>query len=247
MVASIAAFLSGCSKNEEPENLVKLSFNLTDAPAGYDQLNIEILGVQVIIDDSIYDLDTQSGIYNLLDLVNGKDTLLAEQEVPTGMLSQVRLILGENNNLLIGEDTYDLKTPSAQQSGLKLNVHKEFLPGIAYEYTIDFDAGRSIVNTGNDNYILKPVLRVYAEAVSGAIEGVVSPPEARPFIYAISGSKDTSSTYADTLTGRFMFKGLSEGIYNLEFMPIAPFNDTTLTEISVSNGSITEPDTLKFQ
>ncbi len=42
-----------------------------------------------------------------------------------------------------------MKTPSAQQSGLKLNVHEEFLQGVAYEYIIDFDAARSIVKTGN--------------------------------------------------------------------------------------------------
>lgn len=247
MASIIITSIISCSKVNDKDNLSKITFHLTDAPASYDKVNIDIVGVQVIINDSIIDLETQSGVYNLLDFVNGKDTLIVEQEIPFGMLSQIRLLLGDNNDILIGEDSYNLKTPSAQQSGLKLNVHQEFLPGVAYEYTIDFDAGKSIVKTGSGEYILKPVIKVFSESVSGAIEGVISPADARPMIYAISESDDTSSTFADTLSGRFMFKGLSEGKYNLDFIPLFLFSDTTIQDISVQTGSVTKLDTLKFQ
>lgn len=247
MFLLIFALLLGCNKVNDKENYAKVMFHLTDAPAVYDKVNINIVGVQVIINDSIIDLETQTGVYNLLDFVNGKDTLIVDQEVPTGMLSQVRLLLGDNNNLLIGEDTQDLKTPSAQQSGLKLNVHQELLPGLAYEYTIDFDAGKSIVKTGNGKYILKPVIKVFSEAVSGAIEGIISPADARPMIYAISELDDTSTTFSDTLTGKFMFKGLSGGAYNIDFTPVSPYSDTTLKDIMVETGKVTRLDTLKFE
>jgi len=247
IAALIITLIISCSKVNDKDNLSKITFHLTDAPAVYDKVNIDIVGIQVIINDSIIDLETQSGVYNLLDFVNGKDTLIVEQEIPFGMLSQIRLLLGDNNNLMIGEDPFDLKTPSAQQSGLKLNVHQEFLPGVAYEYTIDFDAGKSIVKTGNGEYILKPVIKVFSEAVSGTIEGVILPANARPMIYAISELDDTSSTFSDTLSGRFMFRGLSEGKYDLDFIPLTPFNDTTLKDISVQTGSVTKLDTLKFQ
>ena len=144
---TLSAFLIlaiGCKKTDHNESLSKITFNLTDAPAVYDMVNIDLVGIQVIINDSIIDLETSAGIYNLLDFVNGKDTLVVEDFVPSGMLSQVRLILGENNNLKIGEDSYNLKTPSAQQSGLKLNVHQQIIPSLSYEYTIDFDAARSL-------------------------------------------------------------------------------------------------------
>ena len=43
-----------------------------------------------------------AGTYNLLDLVNGKDTLLADSDVPPGgTISQVRLVLGPNNYVFI--------------------------------------------------------------------------------------------------------------------------------------------------
>lgn len=249
VIFSICALInSGCTKDENNnEGKAMLSFRLTDAPADYDEVNIEITGLQVIINDSIIELDVVEGIYNLLDLVNGKDTLIAEQDIPSGKMSQVRLILGDNNSLVIDHTSFDLKTPSAQQSGLKLNVHEDFTEGIAYEYTIDFDAAKSIVETGNGKYILKPVLRVFTASVSGALKGVVSPPKAKPWIYAISAQQDSVSTFADTISGNFMFNGLTAGTYNLSFVPQDSYNDTILQNIIVSNGTVTKLDTLKFK
>jgi hypothetical protein len=241
------AFISCDKDNTNLEGKAMLSLKLTDAPATYDKVNIEIIGLQVIINDSIIDMDVEKGIYNLLDLVNGKDTLIADQEITAGKLSQIRLILGDNNSLIEGQASFDLKTPSAQQSGLKLNIHADLSQGIAYEYTIDFDAAKSIVETGNGKYILKPVLRVFTNAVSGAIKGVVYPVKAKPWIYAISAQMDSISTSADTVSGNFMFGGLPAGKYKLSFLPQDPYADTTLQNISVTDGTVTKLDTMKFK
>jgi hypothetical protein len=240
-----AIALASCNKDNSTEP-PRLTFRLTDAPAAYDKVNIDIVGVQAIIDGKTIDLQVNTGIYNLLDLANGKDTVLVDQQIPEGRLSQIRLILGSNNTIVVNGQTIDLTTPSAQQSGLKLNVQADFLQGIAYEYIIDFDAARSIVETGNGNPILKPVIRVFTKAVSGAIEGVVSPAKAKPLIYAISASLDSLSVYADTTSGKFMFRGLTEGNYKLRFLPVSPFKDSTLYNVSVTTGLVTKIDTLKF-
>ncbi|MFC2081095.1 DUF4382 domain-containing protein [Bacteroidota bacterium] len=224
----------------------QIQFLLTDAPGEYQQVNIDIVAVNVILNDSLIELATNQGIYNLLDFVNGKDTVLVTDEVPSGFISQVRLVLGENNTVMIDSVLHDIKTPSAQQSGLKLNVHEEFLPGDAYSYIIDFDADKSIVKKGNGNYSLKPVIRVFTEVITGSIEGIVQPAEARPLIMAIS-ENDTSSTYADTTSGNFMLRGLLESSYSLEFHPVEGFKDTTLTDISVYPGQTTLIDTLRIK
>ena len=39
---------------------------------------------------------------------------------------------------------------------------------------MDWDVQKSIVETGSDKYILKPVIRVEAEANTGGIEGIVT-------------------------------------------------------------------------
>jgi hypothetical protein len=245
LIISIGLF--SCKKEESPFNgTSRLSFRLTDAPGAFEEVNVDIKGVQAIVNDTVIDLTVNAGIYNLLDFVNGKDTLLVDQQIPSGKLSQIRLILGENNTLKTGGVVYALKTPSAQQSGLKLNVHADFFQGIAYEYVIDFDAARSVVNTGSGMYILKPVLKVFTKSISGAIKGVVFPATARPAIYAISSKSDSSSVYADSISGNYLFRGLAEGVYKLSFVPVAPYTGKTLTDVSVKNGSVTSIDTVKF-
>jgi hypothetical protein len=245
LILLLTFVLISCNKDNVVES-PRLTFRLTDAPAAYDEVNIDIVGVQAIIDGKTIDLEVNAGIYNLLDFTNGKDTVLVDQQIPEGKLSQIRLILGENNTLLSKGQSVDLTTPSAQQSGLKLNVQADFLQGVAYEYIIDFDASRSIVKTGSSKHILKPVIKVFTKAVSGAIEGVVSPAKAKPLIYAISAQLDSVSTFADTTSGKFMFRGLTEGIYKLSFLPVTPYNESTLLNISVKTGLVTKLDTLKF-
>lgn len=243
----IVGLLLSCSKDTIRNESSRLKISLTDAPGIFEEVNIDIVGVKIILNDSLVELNAQTGIYNLLDFVNGHDTVLVDEEIPNGKLSQIRLILGYNNSVKVDSIVYNLKTPSAQQSGLKLNVHKEFFSGIIYTYVIDFDAGKSVVNTGNDKYILKPVIRVFSEAITGAIQGVVQPVEANPLIYAISTTDDTSSTFSDTLSGKFMFRGLNEGTYRLEFMPDNSYNDTTLYDVEVLTGNVTVIDTLYLQ
>ena len=243
LFAALIVFLNGCSDLNNDSERAKIQFLLTDMPGEYQEVNIDITAVNVIINDSVIELATNQGIYNILEFVNGKDTLLVTDEIPTGFLSQIRLILGENNTVMADSVVWDMKTPSAQQSGLKLNVHQEFLPGISYSYIIDFEAKKSIVKTGNGKYILKPVIRVFTEAITGSVQGVIRPVAATPLILAI-GENDTSSTYADTITGNFLVRGLSEGIYSLEFHPLEGFKDTTLTDIEVLPGQITLIDTL---
>ncbi|MCK4748659.1 MAG: DUF4382 domain-containing protein [Bacteroidales bacterium] len=242
-VVAFMLLLTACSESINESERAKIQFLLTDMPGEYQEVNIDIEAVKVIINDSLIELETNKAIYNILEFVNGKDTVLVTDEIPTGFLSQIRLILGDDNTVMADDVVHDLKTPSAQQSGLKLNVHQEFVPGISYTYVLDFEAAKSIVKTGNGKYILKPVIRVFTEAITGSVEGVIQPAAAKPLILAIS-ENDTSSTYADTTTGDYLIRGLPEGMYTLEFLPVEGFNDTTLTDIEIIPGLTTLIDTL---
>lgn len=246
----IIALLVGCKKvdstsdgsGQSVNNPDKTNFNMrmTDAPGDYDQVNVEIIGAEVHSDvNGWVSLNVKPGIYNLLDLTNGKDTLIANGQIAVGKVSQIRLTLGTNNTVVVDSQTYALSTPSAQQSGLKLDVNANLLSGIDYNMLIDFDADKSIVKTGNGKYILKPVIRVVSSAVNGAIKGIVLPLLAQPAIYVISGT-DTVSTYADVLTGGFYVGGLAAGSYNVWVMPKAPYADTSFMSVGVSLGAQTD-------
>lgn len=247
-LAFMAVLMISCDRNESGDD-ARLRLYLTDAPGQFEEVNVDIAGVEVIIDGTRIELDVEGGVVNLLELTNGRQTLLADQPVPAGTLSQVRLILGENNSVKVDGGVHSLVTPSAQQSGLKFNVHRDFVPEFAYDYIIDFDAARSIVKTGSAKYILKPVIRVFSEVASGAIKGNVFPPEAKTLIHAISAADDTSSTRADSVSGDYVLRGLPEGFYTLKFIPDTHrYDDTaTIENVEVVTGIITVPDTVKFE
>jgi hypothetical protein len=246
-IVIILCMITACSRGEDDkQEHARIKIYLTDAPVDYQEVNIDVVSVRVIINDSLINLPTNAGIYNILDFVNGKDTLLVEDEIPAGYLSQIRLVLGEENTVMRDSVVYDMKTPSAQQSGLKLNVHEDIHPGISYAYVLDFEADKSIVRTGNGRHQLKPVIRVYTKAVTGILQGVSWPPEAKAYISVINAS-DTIGTAADTVTGEFLVRGLEEGTYNVDFESSDGFRDTTLTDISILFGQVTQLDTMKLR
>ena len=173
-LATTSLLLICCTKQK---NSSRLTVYLTDAPAAYDALNIDIARVEIKSgsdqgDDGWQELPVNAGIYNLLEFTNGMDTLLSSVELPAGKVSQLRLILGTNNTIVVnGTSTpLPLATPSALTSGLKFNIHANLVEGVEYKLWIDFDAARSVVVTGNTDYKLKPVLRTFTEATSGALK-----------------------------------------------------------------------------
>lgn len=232
--------LSGCSD----EKNARLQVYLTDAPGDYQEVNIDIEGVEIHTSDEATDkgwkaLDVNEGVYSLLELTNGLDTLLGEIEIPAGKISQIRLILGDDNTVTVDDQTYELSTPSAQQSGLKLQVHETLAEGITYKILLDFDVARSIVQTGSDQYKLKPVIRAITEAQDGAIKGQVTPVEATPAVYAIIGADTLGSAYCNE-QGEFMIRGLAEGSYLVSFQPKTGYAGKVVENIPVQLGSVTD-------
>lgn len=157
---TISLFFYACKKNNE--GTTNLKVNLTDAPFDASAVNVDIKEVNVKFRDdstSWIKLSTTAGIYNLLGLQNGIDTLLAVGPVPTGLLKEIRLVLGNNNSIVIKDTIYPLTIPSGGSSGLKIKVNKNLAAGID-SILVDFDAGLSVIKTGNGTYILKPVLKI---------------------------------------------------------------------------------------
>lgn len=248
MLAHIAMVAIACKEElaQDPNSYSRLKVTMKDSPGDYDSVIISVKSVEVKTNNGSYEYPFNKSV-NLLELVNGKDTVLADESIPTGRISQVRLILEETGNYIYkGGERFDLKTPSAQQSGLKLNIQKELVQGITYTLELDFDVAKSIVETGSGEFILKPVIRVMTEAITGGIKGIVLPSNDPIAIMAIINS-DTFSTYTEIVEGKFIIKGLSTGQYKLMIDPAAPLQDTVLNNVSVQNGQITDIGTVTLQ
>ncbi len=239
-VVAASFFLSACND----EKNARLEVRLTDAPGDYEEVNIDIQGVEIHSNggnqsNGWMSLNVMPGVYSLLELTNGLDTLLGTIELPAGKISQIRLVLGDNNTIKVDGETKDLSTPSAQQSGLKLNLHADLQEGITYKILLDFDVARSIVNKGTGNYSLKPVIRAISEATSGAIKGSVSKPESTPAVYAIIGLDTLGTSFADA-TGKFLIKGLAAGTYIVSFAPATGYVIANKTDVGVTIGNVTD-------
>jgi hypothetical protein len=241
----LAVFMTGfiaTSCNDDENKNARIEVRLTDAPGDYEEVNIDIQDVQFNLTSSAssgwesIDLKAK-GVYNLLDLTNGLDTLLGTYELPAGTISQIRLVLGTNNTVKVGGNTYDLFTPSAQQSGLKLNLQQTLQEGVTYKILLDFDAGKSVVARGNNTYLLKPVVRAIAESTTGAIKGSISPIEANPGIYALNGADTVASTFPD-VDGKFLIRALPAGTYHVRFAPKTGFLPKEIEDVDVTTGSV---------
>jgi hypothetical protein len=234
----------------------KFEVRLTDAPGDYRAVNLDVQQVQVHVSDDDNANGWQSlglirpGIYNVMDYTNGNSALLTSADFPAGKISQIRLILGNNNTLTLRDGTVvPLNTPSAQQSGLKLKIDAVLVRDVTYQLVLDFDVAKSIVARGNGAYNLKPVIRTVTTAVAGGIRGTATPAAARPLVLAIRTSvapNDTLSTTADA-TGGFLLRGVPAGTYRVELLTASPYRNATRTGVVVANDQITDLGAVSVQ
>ena len=157
-------FCNSCEKDKPEYGFIVV--NLTDAPAAYQQVNVDIQAVEVHVvptsgNAQWITLPTQSGIYDLLKLQNGIDsTIVTTNQLPAGKITQMRLILGSNNSVVDNSNvTYPLTVPSGSQSGIKIPGPITVNANTTVQVLLDFDASKSVIQQGNQDYQLKPVIQ----------------------------------------------------------------------------------------
>ena len=247
-------FIVACNKDMDDNisSTSRLKITLADSPGDYEAVYVDIEDVMVY---SVSEQDTgwislpniQSGIYDLLTLTNGLDTLLGESEITSGYLSEIRLVLGPDNYLVTTEDSIHLDTPSAQQSGLKLYIEQFMEPDLTYNIILDFDAAKSVIHAGNSGkYILKPVLRTLIEQTTGSIKGRLQPDSVTYAVYAVVNG-DSIGTFTDA-NGAFVLKGLSPEIYAVYVDPgkNSGLKDTILPPVGIDMGIVTNLGTIQL-
>jgi hypothetical protein len=244
-------FLASCDKSGTTSDRARMQVYLTDDPGDYEAVYIDVQDVRI---NTTTDAETgwvslgnvHRGTYNLLTLVNDKDTMLADAEIPKGRIEQIRLVLGNENYVKVDGKMIKLETPSAQQSGLKLNIHQDANEGVLYKLLLDFDVAKSVHQTGNGKYMLKPTIRTMLEAIGGSIRGYVTPNTVQTAVLAIQGTDTVASTYS--LNGGYIIKGLNAGAYNLHFLPTdTSFKTQVKTGINVGVNNVTTVDTVRLQ
>ncbi|WP_298528644.1 DUF4382 domain-containing protein [uncultured Christiangramia sp.] len=237
----ISVGLVSCNDDDSDgssSEMANLSIRMTDAPGDYDAVFIDVQGIEIQLEaDDDLDAtdddgtegsewvtveDVNTGIYDLLELTGGVSQLLADTEIEAGYVGQMRLILGPDNTVVVDGETKALNTPSAQQSGLKLQLNQRLEGGENYAFLLDFDVEQSIVETGNGGYNLKPVIRLSAEANAGMVVGTTVVPAALSSdvqsLVVLTGNGITVSAYTNN-DGDFALNGVPAGTYDVKITP----------------------------
>jgi hypothetical protein len=98
-----------------------------------------------------------------IDLLQFTDVskVLGQNVLDSGKYTQIRLKI-DSGKVTIGGKIYDLIIPSKV---LKLNRGFDIQPNTTLKLTLDFKAEKSLVETGNNKFKLKPVIAVISEEV----------------------------------------------------------------------------------
>lgn len=165
ILAVVPLLITGCKKDLK-NTASNVQFKMTDAPAHFDALNIDIQGIQAHTQAGGWvSLQSSLGVTNILNYTNGNATLVAEGSFPAGIMDQVNLVLGSNNSVVVNGTTYALSA-AAVQSGLNISLHNQLQAGSNYVWTIDFDAAQSVTTSGSGSFQLNPVIRLIVDSLS---------------------------------------------------------------------------------
>ena len=233
-----------------------LRLALTDAPScGYDAVNVTIERVRVHQSSGASDTDggwsevvlNPARRVNLLNLTNGVLDELGQTPLPTGKYTQLRLVLADNNganplaNSVVptGSAEVALKTPSGQQSGVKVKIDIDIAANQLADFVLDFDACKSVVVAGGSGkYLLKPQLTViprYVSGVAGFVDATLV--TGNTSVSLQQGGVVIKATTPDS-AGKFLLQPAAPGSYTLVLT--APGRTTYIvTNVAVAANTVT--------
>ena len=238
------ALLQGCGGGGGSASTGTLSLSITDQPAcGYDHVFVTVERVLVHQSESAADGDAgwqeipvvgAPRHIDLLALTNGVLEPLGQTVLPAGKYTQMRLVLADNNgtplaNSVVLSDSKQeeaLKTPSGQQTGLKMNVDITVEPNQVADFVIDFDACKSVVKAGaSGQYLLKPVVSVIpviteaGQRIIGYLDPATLGADTRVSVQSggvvVKSTPPATGTEFGLIAGQFVLYPVPPGSYDL--------------------------------
>lgn len=244
---------TACSKNDPSLNATRLRINLTNASPSdrAQELNVDIQRIEISTVDTANNseswtpLEITSAIHNIIPLLAGKTKQISDQYFPMGVLRRIKIIFGDNSSF----KTYPTEASAAElkklildpiiKDGIVMDVNANLYANYISSILIDINSALSIYES-NGNFFFRPVLRVYPETYGGSLQGYATPLEAGPVVVIIN-DLDTLLTLPEFTDGRFLFKGLREGEWEINVLanPASGYKDTTFVD-SVFTGKTRE-------
>ena len=160
-------FLSSCSKEIETEtfeNSSLVSVKLQGTQSVLNKANIEVIDVQFrILEDETepnawVSLNTiNTGIHDLTDITDDQVVTLVDfEEIPTGFIYSIKLVLGDQNSVLKNGIEYELDMIDGYENASENIVGKQLIANKLYEFLIEFDVDRSVSFSSDGDANLNP-------------------------------------------------------------------------------------------
>ncbi|HEY4109528.1 DUF4382 domain-containing protein [Puia sp.] len=260
-----------CHKNNStdsnpniPKGQSQVSLYMTDGPADFTKVLIDIRQVAVEIDTAtkqndpdhddqwddnycgphrtkdnssvIWDtLTITPGIYDLLQLRNGTDTLLGSGLYATGKILKLKITLGSDNTVYTDSTTHYPMEIFGPHPYFTVNVSRTNVGAVTnndFKIWLDFNLGRSIF-FWSGTYYLSPYFVVFNNMVSAKVQGTVLPRGAGALVTGING---TDTIYAVPFgNGQFKFSNVAAGTWSFNYKGRGGYHDTTINNIKVDS------------
>lgn len=189
-------------------------------------------------------LAVTQGLYDLLRLRNGVDTLLAQGTVLNGSIKKIRFTLGTNSRVFTDSVNSAPLRICDNRPYVYVKISRNSIDTLSGQIriNIDFDVSKSI-KIENGQFCLKTNLKSYGHHSSGKLQGKVLPYAARPLV-KIYNATDTS--YAiPWREGNYKITGLAPGTYTVLFdATVSPYRDTSISNVQIVRGRETTLPTI---
>jgi hypothetical protein len=223
-----------------------MNIRMTDGPGNFDKVYLDIQEVWVNVEGKGWVMVpmTRRGVYSILELNNGDDTLIASSQMNPGHIRQVKLVLGTNNHIVVNGTMQAIENSTIDHSRLIIDVDETLDANGTLIIWIDLDMGRSLFHYLN-TWRFKPWMRCFTHRKTGAIKGTISPVGSAFYAYAVPSNNinDTFGTYIRS-NGYFKISGLKPGSYHLDFINSLGAVAKSMGAVNVNANSETDLSTV---
>lgn len=190
-------------------------------------------------------LNITPGVYDLLQLRNGADTLLAKGLIPSGKILKVKITLGSDNTIYTDSATHYPLEVFGPHPYFTINVRHVDVSSVNsndFKLWLDFNLERSIFFWDGE-FLLKPYIVVFNDQAQAKIKGVALP-RGKVALIRASSSSDTLYAIPGWDDGDYQIRNVPAGTYSINFKGRDGYKDTTIANITVTAGQTTKVPTV---
>ena len=184
------------------------------------------------------------GVYDLLALRNGTDTLLASSMITSGKILKLKITLGSDNTVYTDSTTHYPLEVFGPNPYFTVNVSRTNVNTVSnneFKLWLDFNLSRSVI-FWNGEFLLEPYFTVFNDNVMAKVNGVVKPNGAGALVTAYNA---TDTLYAVPFwNGSYQFRNVPAGTYSLNFKGTSGYQDTTISNIVVDSMKVVNVPTI---